>query len=311
MNFKEKKIVFAQGMRRSGTTILYDLFLESGIFECFYEPLALGKSSYGGGSQMHKDIDLFENVRLARKEFITNNPSLLNHYPDLITNDLFNYGAPQKPDLEFKSTIPPYINDYILYLISKSDQTFIKFTRMHSKVKCLHKIAPNAKFIHIVRDPRQVVASYLFGKNRMDQIKFQNKDIFFERISKMNRWSSRPFSDHILKLFGYENLNSIEDFFRILAIWKYKFETTHQLGRNCFGENYFLLNHEKFASQPIQQISMLFNFLEVPVTNHVLEWAKSNIKKPSKPYEIGDKRWDDAFSRLNLWEALEFLELRL
>ena len=32
--------VFIQGMRRNGTTILFDLFCEDDLYDCYYEPLA-------------------------------------------------------------------------------------------------------------------------------------------------------------------------------------------------------------------------------------------------------------------------------
>ncbi len=44
--------IFIQGMRRSGTTILYDLFSADPSLTCFYEPLAAGRPSIGGGIRM-------------------------------------------------------------------------------------------------------------------------------------------------------------------------------------------------------------------------------------------------------------------
>ena len=42
--------VFIQGMRRSGTTILYDALLDDPELSCFYEPLREEKETVGGGS---------------------------------------------------------------------------------------------------------------------------------------------------------------------------------------------------------------------------------------------------------------------
>ena len=49
--------VFVQGMRRSGTTILYDLLYEDPLLTCFYEPLASARPAVGGGSGV-RDLDL-------------------------------------------------------------------------------------------------------------------------------------------------------------------------------------------------------------------------------------------------------------
>jgi hypothetical protein len=42
--------ILIQGMRRSGTTILYDAMLEDPDLHCFYEPLRENTETPGGGS---------------------------------------------------------------------------------------------------------------------------------------------------------------------------------------------------------------------------------------------------------------------
>ena len=41
--------VFIQGMRRSGTTILFDILWEDERFDCYYEPFAAAKKEVWGG----------------------------------------------------------------------------------------------------------------------------------------------------------------------------------------------------------------------------------------------------------------------
>ena len=49
--------VFIQGMRRSGTTILFDILSVDPYFDSYYEPFAAAnKEAIGGGSGMHKLI---------------------------------------------------------------------------------------------------------------------------------------------------------------------------------------------------------------------------------------------------------------
>ena len=50
--------LFVQGMRRSGTTIVYDALLEDGDLRCLYEPFTSNKAAIGGGSGM-REHDLF------------------------------------------------------------------------------------------------------------------------------------------------------------------------------------------------------------------------------------------------------------
>ena len=44
-------VIFAQGMRRSGTTILFDLFWGDRRFRCWYEPLNRARSAKGARRQ--------------------------------------------------------------------------------------------------------------------------------------------------------------------------------------------------------------------------------------------------------------------
>jgi hypothetical protein len=300
-----KQVVFAQGMRRSGTTIVFDLMLEDGRYECFYEPLAATKPAFGGGSAMHSNVDLFDNVRTAREEFVNQNPQLMAKCPRFLEHNFLNYGAPRLPALEFEPELPRFCRDYIRHMTDASPRTFLKFTRMHSKVHCLKEIAPEAKFIHIVRDPRHVVSSYLFGKKSKFRPSFEEQGDYFSRVSDMSRWSSRAFSDFILTYEGMDDSEPFQDFLRILAIWKYKFDTTYRQGRDAFGENFFLLRHEDLLENPAETIESIYGFLGIEPSVSVLNWAAGNLRQPSAAFKGTDSSWIDAFDRISMWDALE------
>ena len=92
---------------------------------------------------------------------------------------MFNYGAPGQPDLEFETELPEYCRTYLRFLLARSPDTVVKFTRMYCKVAVLREIDPDAKFIHIVRDPRLVTASYLFGEGPKIQGQIFHSGRFF------------------------------------------------------------------------------------------------------------------------------------
>lgn len=305
MSKVQRQTVFAQGMRRSGTTIVFDLMLEDGRFDCFYEPLAPTKPAFGGGSAMRAKTDLFENVRAARKQYLDKNPNLLARCPKFTEHNFLNYGAPRLAALEFEPELPRYCRDYVAHLTQSAPYTFLKFTRMHSKAFCLKDIEPDAKFIHILRDPRHVVASYLFGKQSKFRSSFEDRRDFFTRVSSMSRWSSREFSDFILSYEDKDYGEPFEDFLRILLVWKYKFETTFRQASEAFGDNYFLLRHEDLLEQPESTIEHLYEFLGIEQNLRVLDWARSNLRSPSEPYAHRDEKWQIAFGKLDMWDALE------
>lgn len=289
--------VFIQGMRRSGTTILFDLFWEDGSFNCYYEPLAAAKTeAIGGGSGVHS-VDYFEKVRECRKAFILK-------YQRLENVGMLNYGAPRLPELEFEPDAPDYVREYIKFMISQSEQTLIKFTRMYCKVRVLWEIDRNAKFIHIMRDPRAVAASYLFGKNQKNTHIYHNEKIFFKKKSNYSAWSSFPFSEFVLNTPEYSHLKGCEDFMRILILWKYNFRMTHNAGNTLFGNNYMLLRHEDLITKPETTLKSIYNFLGNQLPEHVLEWAMKNINSKPNLYAPDNPHWHEAFKRLNMEEAL-------
>ena len=56
--------LFVIGLRRSGTTILYDALGQDADLSCFYEPLRENSETIGGGSGV-TDIDVFAETRDA------------------------------------------------------------------------------------------------------------------------------------------------------------------------------------------------------------------------------------------------------
>ena len=181
--------IFIQGMRRSGTTILYDLISADPLLRCFYEPLAAGRPAIGGGSGL-RDIDLFADVRDAREEFAA-------LHPELEDTSLLNYGAPRDWRLEFERDLPPIVREYLRFLLAQHQAVAMKFTRMSCKIPVLAEIAPQAKLIHVVRDPRAVAVSYLFGKHHHQHKQMQDPDAFFETTSAWTQWSSFDFSERL------------------------------------------------------------------------------------------------------------------
>jgi hypothetical protein len=292
--------VFLQGMRRSGTTIFFDLLAEDGRFDCYYEPLAAAiRPAIGGGSEV-RNVDLFQNVRAMRARFLNENPAL----GDV---QLLNYGAPRQPELEFQTGVPDYVRDYLRLLCAQAPDTAIKFTRAYHKVPVLHSIDPSAFFIHIVRDPRLVTTSYLFGKNQRNRGSFPDEASFFERISERTAWSSYPFSEHLLSTDEYARHRGLADFMRILLLWKDCFETTHRDGLACFGDRYLLVRHEDLMADPESTIERIYRLLDRPAPPAVTGWAKENVRGPREIYARNNADWRRACELLDLVGDMESL----
>jgi Sulfotransferase family len=155
--------IFIQGMRRSGTTILYDLLSADPSLRCFYEPMAAGRPAIGGGSGLRHE-DLMAGVREARETFAA-------EHPELEDASVLNYGAPRDWRLEFERDLPPVVRDYLRFLLSRGDAVAMKFTRMAYKIPVLAEIAPRGRLIHVIRDPRAAARGrVLRGRDHLEPV---------------------------------------------------------------------------------------------------------------------------------------------
>jgi hypothetical protein len=302
-----KNTIFSQGMRRSGTTIFYDLFLKDKSFNCFYEPLAAAKKSPGGGSDISFGYNIFRDVIRAKKDFIKKNPNILKDFTFFEKLNFLNYGAPRLAELEFEPDFPDYVMKYLDFLCSSSENTFIKFTRVHSKIHKLFSICPNAKLIHLIRNPKNVVASYLYGKNMKNYERFGSSEKFFESKTDYSAWSSKLFSDYINNNIYANKYGELNDFERILIIWKYNYEITDKLAKKYFKKRYIIHKHEDFASNPLDTITKIENFTDHNFNNSTIEWLLKNIKtKIAAPFE-DNPIWDESFKKFEMDKYLKEL----
>jgi hypothetical protein len=291
--------IFMQGMRRSGTTIVYDILSEDASLDCYYEPLAAANREAIGGGSGAKEDDVFVKIRRMRAEF-------MKRHPEVTDASMLNFGAPRDPKLEFEPELPAYALEYLRFLTQQASDTVVKFTRMYCKVKDLKELDPEAKFVHLVRNPRSVATSYLYGKDQRNKDKFKGEK-FFTREDDYTAWSSGPFSDHILSMPEYRGLKHIKDFERILLVWKFNFIKTHYAGKALFGDNYCLFSHDDLVKNPIAGVESFYRFLGRPMPANVREWTQANVHYRPSIHEPESKHWQAALAKLGM--EMELVEL--
>lgn len=290
--------IFIQGMRRSGTTILYDALLEDPELKCFYEPFRENTETPGGGSGA-RESDPFAETRALREAYAA------EHYPALAIEE-FNWGGPRRPELEVGPQLPEQCTGLLQHLLDRPEDVMIKFTRAYDKLEALAAAAPEAVLVHVVRDPRAVAASMMMGRGSRRAEQYEDPTTFFEERTKRKLWSSRQISARLLRRPEYAHIRRPANFMRILLVWRHTFESTYLEGRRLFGDRYVVLRNEELRADPIGALGRVYGAAGRSTPKAVARWAQGAIKPPEVPYAASDPRWTEAFARLGLRDSLEW-----
>ncbi|MGI9556733.1 MAG: sulfotransferase [Solirubrobacterales bacterium] len=288
--------LFVQGMRRSGTTILYDALLADPALHCFYEPFREDDVTVGGGSGARPD-DAFAETRALREAF------RLERYPDLEPEE-FNWGGPREPSLEVGPALPEHCTEFVRSLLASPGDVAVKFTRAYDKLGALARVDADAALVHVIRDPRAVVASIMFGRGQRRAGKFPTSNDFFGARSKRRLWSCRGISQQLVKRPEYAHMSRLTDVERILLVWRHTFESTWRDGTRLFGDRYLRLDNEELRADPDRALRAVYATLEREPPEQVLSWAAEAVLPGSDPYEAENEAWLEAFARVRLRPAL-------
>ena len=290
--------LFMQGMRRSGTTIVFDILSQDSRFDLHYEPLSAGRvGALGGGSKVQK-LDLMEKTLQSREEFLRENPHIV---ADMTA---FNYGAPRNPSLELESILPSVCLEYLRHLLH-SKHNVIKFTRMYRKARVLADLDPKAYVVLLVRDPRNVVASYLYGRGQRRMHKYATRELFFTRNSKMNSWKCRQFADAIAEQENRPECRNVSNWLRPLIVWEYTFRHFYREAQELYGERFRLLRHEDLCADPTAETIRLYQHIGLEPDHQVVQWAAQNVRGNFTECYSDDPRWSDAFERYGMMSTLQ------
>jgi Sulfotransferase family len=289
--------LFIQGMRRSGTTILYDALREDPGLHLFYEPLREQKVSVGGGSGA-RDEDAFGETGALREDFRR------ERYPGLDISE-FNWGGPRKPRLEVEAGLPEHATEWLRHLLGLAPAVAIKETRFYSKVPELADLDPEAAFAHVVRDPRAVAASIVFGRGRGQAEMLPDADAFFADRSDRKLWSCRPISRRMIRkgLAPGADPGALADptnVLRVLLVWRLTFERAWTEGRRLFGDRYVRIRNEALRCDPAAALAPLYATLGRELPPEVAAWAAENVREPEPVYAGADPRWAAALGNAGI-----------
>jgi hypothetical protein len=289
--------LFVVGLRRSGTTILYDALREDPDLRCYYEPLREDDETIGGGSGA-RDEDVFASTREARERFRA------ECYPELHT-ELFNWGGPRDPGVELEPGLPDHVRELLAHLLESAPDVAIKETRLHHKLAAIAELAPDAAVVHMIRDPRAVSVSMLLGRRRRTDL-YTDADTFFTARTGRRLWSSRQISERLVAEGELSDLPAdLPDFLRPLILWKSAFAATDADGRRRFGDRYAIVRLEDLRADPQVQLTRIYALAGRPVAARVTRWIANNIDRKARVRYAEDPRWAKAAALLGMEPELE------
>lgn len=300
--------VIITGMRRSGTTILYDLFYEDQRFDAYYEPFAFGKKDIGGGSGLRK-VSFMDKLNQRRKEF-------LEQYDPQQTPEIFNLGAPTDLRKEMNRSIPDIHSQYLQYLASENTYTLFKFVRLFNKLPEMHKIFPDARVIHILKDPRRIAFSHVIGSKEpkdkfirlRHRVKRRYQRAFFFQVKKgFNFWSAENMINVIIDEWqGYHSFKGAPAFEKVMLLWRIINDQIVKDGQAYFGDNFMSVKHEELCTYPAQTLERIYDFVGMNLPENVRVLGTSNLKPPRQIFKRKNKNWSRAAQRtridLSEWE---------
>ncbi|MCC6298868.1 MAG: sulfotransferase [Anaerolineales bacterium] len=153
-------------------------------------------------------------------------------------------------------------------------------------VRDMHALYPDAKFVYIVRDGRDVLISERF-RNFVEESKFLSADD--KRIIADLRSDSTSFADGRRSIFT-------ESFIRRVAQgWVTNLQETDDEARKLYGKNYFSIRYEDLLNSPFKEMSRLWKFLGVKTVNKTLE-KKIQAEMASNPDEEWQSKRDEGIA---------------
>jgi len=275
--YAERQRIFLVGHGKSGTTWLHMLF--------FHHP----NTAVVAERRLFEHPD--ENTALL--------DSLLNDedFESWFRSSSFGKKAPEHAQVRYE--LSRLMSDYLLYralAMRKSAKGFERrtpITHFSEKIALnteqdarvtidtLKKLYPDAKIVHIVRDPRDVAVSAMFHSYR----NFREK--------RERNWIT-DFVDSVLdgKNGNMLKKQAVSAYFKSHAkAWNRIASIFHERGELLYGDNYLLVRYEDLLQAPQAQVKRLFDFTGLAHDEQLLMEVvdKASFKNLSKGRKAGEQ----------------------
>lgn len=255
----KKSPIFIIGCARSGTSILGEFFEQNSTCHYFFED-DIWSSVY------HNKAKFFIITFIKQNTFLTNEKirkvhqkisSCLRkiiHYP--------NYGHRLK-----ETDVTDTMIDNVNKVRKKVDKRIIiKNPRNSLRIPFIKKLFPDAKFLHIIRDGRDVTCSLKRG--------MEGNLWSHPKPNNWGKWKNKPY--HL----------------KCAWLWNSILEQIHEDVRKIPQDDYLEVKYEELISEPEKIMTNIFNTLNIPFEIHqqnLCKKVKNDLIKGDYHSKYSDK----------------------
>jgi hypothetical protein len=218
-----------------------------------------------------------------------------------LTLDDLNWGAPRDATLEFEPRWPPHVRDFVARLATSAPDVLVKFTRASHKLEDLAAIAPDAHFVHVVRDPRAVATSHIFRTQADVKARILREGTFFTATTGYDQWKSEQMAAHLVATRPeYAPFVHEPAFAKTMLVWKELYLATRDGARRHFPGRHSLVWHDELCRDPCGVLTALYAQWGWKPKAAVLDWARANVRPPKPWHDPENAAWDATLRRLEL-----------
>ncbi len=292
-----------QGVFRSGTTIVFQCLRRDPRARSFYEPLhpqlpEMVQAARKGASRPLKN-ELF-------REYVPLEDEVLERFDRSFGYDDAVLGAgDEHPELEA----------YLRALDEPAERTNLQFNRAFWMIPWLAQAFPEAKLLHVVRDPRSVMYSQMRRRPEHESVVLEggrhNGDpgAVFEEGADYSYY----YTDRYLRVG--DKAQRLDDdpaappYVRWLRLWEAQVGACHRDGHQALGDRYMSTTYEAFARHPGKVLGDLYDALDRPCPPEVSRFAKETVHPPRpKPWEKDPalaRRFEQAIEQAGIQDTMD------
>ncbi|MCS4200970.1 sulfotransferase [Salinibacter ruber] len=283
-------MLIVQGNFRSGTSALFRALCNDPGQTCYYEPL---------------HPNLLEHVSEARaarpshdkSSLYTQYTSLLPRLRRIYRPSFWKEYATVDEDEDAS-----LLQTYLQFLSDSSDRVVLQTNRTFWMAPWLHRTFPDARFVHLVRDPRSVVWSQLTTGSG-ERVRMN-----WPVLGRLFSFSSGDLSN-VFSSYAYHGAYRVQDYFHLaldqfsdetrdarswahsclrsvrecrpyvqaLAVWGAQAHVCHQEAQSAFGDRYLCLRYQDLCASPHDELHRIYALNDGVPPSSALQYAKSHL----------------------------------